>query len=453
MALRIPPAGPALGRRAGLAAATLALALAAATGSARAADRPPVVITDPSAKTFRAAIQSFMPRVPPAAGHAGELVSAVESGLLFSDLFSVVDPRAFLDATQSPPLDAGPPLVCSNWRQIGSDALVQGEVDGAPDALRVEFQVYDVSRGCLRLLRKRYKGTAADVARMGRAIADDIVGAFTGTPGVADTEIAFVSNRSGAKEIHVMNADGSGLRSATRNGSINSFPNWSPDGNTIVYTSYRYRNRPSLFLLTRGSTSPGRILRNVNGNSVYRGVFDRSGERLAVVMSMDGAAEIYSADRRGGGLTRLTRNRAIDIGPSWSPDGRQIAFVSDRAGAPQIYLMNADGSDQRRLTFNGTYNTTPAWSPDGRWIAYESRVGGQFDIWLIDPDGRTNVPLVTHPRSDEGPTWSPDSRKLAFSSTRRGRADVYVVDVTGQNLRQVTDTGENTAPSWGPYRR
>ena len=60
---------------------------------------------------------------------------------------------------------------------------------------------------------------------------------------------------------------------ATRNGSINSFPSWSPNGQEIVYTSYRYRNRPHLFMLTRGRKSPGRILRNLNsGAPLYRGV-------------------------------------------------------------------------------------------------------------------------------------------------------------------------------------
>jgi TolB protein len=453
MAVRLPPAGRSLSA-VGRFALALGLVLLALPELARARERPPVIITDPSARTYRTAVQRFLPRTP-AVGTASERIrEAVEGGLLFSDLFSIVDPRAFLDATESPPLDGGPPLVCSNWRQIGSDALVQAEVDGSASALRVEFQVFDVSRGCLRLLRKRYRGGPADAARIGRAIADDIVGAFTGIPGVSDTEISFISTRTGAREVHVTNADGSDVRTATRNGSINAFPDWSPDGNTIVYTSYRYRNRPSLFFLTRGATSPGRVLRELDGMApIYRGVFDPSGERLAIVMTRDGASDIYTVQRNGTNLRRLTNNRVIDISPSWSPDGRRLAFVSDRTGAPQIYVMNADGSNQRRITFDGSYNTAPSWSPDGRWIAYETRVGGQFDIWLIDPEGRTNVPLVTHPRSDESPTWSPDSRKLAFSSKRRGRADIYVVDVTGQHVRQVTEGGENTSPAWGPYRR
>jgi TolB protein len=289
-----------------------------------------------------------------------------------------------------------------------------------------------------------------------KRIADDIVAAFTGVRGVVSTEIAFVSSRRGSPEIYVMGADGTNQRAATANRSLNNFPDWSPDGEAIVYTSYRYKNRPLLFLSTRGHGHPGQLLQKLRGDwSQYRGVYARNGDHLAVVMSQAGSVtDLYSAREDGSDLRQLTKDPAIEVSPSWSPDGKRLAFVSDRTGAPQIYVMNADGSDVRRLTFQGNYNANPAWSPDSRWIAYQTRLEGQFDIWLIDPEGGSGVPLIENPRNDESPAWSPDGRKLAFSSTRRGRADIYVVDATGENLRRLTEgAGENTSPSWGPFSR
>jgi TolB protein len=307
------------------------------------------------------------------------------------------------------------------------------------------------------LERKRYRQpTSADAAIVSKRVADDIVAAFTGVRGVAATELAFVSNRSGNPEVYVMWADGSNQRAATSNRSINNFPAWSPDGGAVVYTSYRVEGRPLLFLSSRGRGRPGRLLAGQDGQrSEYRGVFSPQGDRLAVVLSEPGgAADVYTVQANGRGLARLTRDPSIDIAPAWSPDGRQLAFVSDRSGSPQVYVMDADGANLRRLTFQGSYNSHPAWSPDGRWIAYESRVGGQFDIWLIDPEGVTNLPLVEHPRSDESPSWAPNGRQLAFSSSRRGRFDVYVVDVTGENLRRITQgIGDSTSPAWGPFPR
>jgi TolB protein len=434
------------------------LLLWAVPGAASAGDRPGIVINPGrSDKLYRAAIQQFAPKGGGRSAQlAGAVHQAVGQGLDFSGLFSRIDERAFLESTKSPLLDGAPTPNCPNWRQIEADALVQGEVEATPQGVRANFRLFDVSRGCIALVRgKSFTGRGEDARRVGKAIADEIVGAFTGVRGVSDTELAFVSNRGGAKEIWVMDADGANPRAATRNRSLSSFPDWDPAGNSVVYTSYRYRNRPSLFLVARGPNSPGRILAGLNGGKpIYRGVFDRSGRRLAIVMSANGNTELYSVERGGGALRRLTNNRSIDVSPTWSPDGNRIAFVSDRTGAPQIYVMNSDGSNQRRLTFQGGYNTAPAWSPDGKWIAYETQVGGQFDIWRIDPEGQSSGPLVTHSRTDEHPTWSPDSRKIAFQSTRRGRADIYVLDVDGgQEPRRLSEGGENTNPAWGPYRR
>jgi TolB protein len=425
-------------------------------GVALAQDRPAVVVTPGSARIFRAAVQDFADfSAAPEAKRAQAFRTTLEEALAYSGLFKALSHDAFLGQVKTPALDGDEPVVCPDWTQIGADALVEGEIRADTD-FSVEYRVWDVAR-CVRLERKRYRqATSADAGLLARRIADDIVAAFVGIRGVAGTEIAFVSTRGKGPEIYVMGADGSNPRRATNNGSINNFPAWSPDGDAIVYTSYRQENRPRLFLSSRGRGRAGRLLRRLNGDfGEYRGVYSPVGGMLAVVLSESGrASEVYSVRPDGSKLKSLTRNRAIDIGPAWSPDGSRIAFVSDRSGAPQIYLMDADGSDQKRLTFQGNYNTHPAWSPDGRWIAYETRVGGQFDIWLIDPEGEVSLPLVMHPRSDESPAWAPNSRKLAFSSKRRGSADIYVVDVNGDNLRRITQSrGEDTAPSWGPFPR
>jgi TolB protein len=414
-----------------------------------------VVVTDPNEHTFKAAVQEFAPGAPglDVARFRQDLVDALD----YSGVFTSLDPGAFLGPRRTASLQANPPVACPDWAQIGADALVQGETSSAAQGggIAVDFLVWDVPR-CRTPLRKRYTGGAGDARRIARRVADDVVAAFTGKPGVASTELAFVSTRSGNPEVWVMDADGGNQRAATHNRAINAFPSWTPDGNAILYMSYQFLRSPHLFRLVRGGGArPGRLLETLDPKAaVYRGVPDPSGERMAVVVSVDGAPEIFVVDADGRNPRRLTRDPAIDVSPSWSPDGKRIAFVSDRAGSPNVYVMNADGSNPKRLTYDGSYNTAPAWSPDGRWIAYEVRAGGQFDIWLIDPEGRGNAPLVTHPQNDENPSWAPDGRKIAFHSTRRGRSDIYTIDVDGGNLRRLTDgAGDNTTPSWGPYPR
>jgi len=433
-----------------------AVAWAALAPPASAEQRPAVIVTPGKRQTYKAALQRFA-EVSDAsnAERPAEFRKWLSGSLEFSGVFETIDPKAFLGPDQTSGFGGRSQLACVDWTTVGADAFVEGEIRVDKTSYVVEYRVWDTAR-CKRLLRKRYRqGVTLDPTILAKRVADDIVAAFIGVRGVASTELAYVSDRKGTKEIYVMDADGGRPRAVTANKSINNFPAWSPDGASIVFTSYRHRNQPTLFVTTRGEGAPRRLIPGVKGEpSQYRGVFDPIGRRLAVVMSDGGPSEIYSVRPSARKIRRLTRNEAIDVSPTWSPNGKQIAFVSDRTGSPQVYVMDADGDGRRRLTFNGSYNTAPAWSPDGKWIAYETRVGAQFDIWLIDPAGEVNVPLITHPRSDEAPTWSPNSRKLAFSSTRRGRADVYVIDLGGGSARRLTSgEGNNTAPAWGPFPR
>jgi TolB protein len=296
---------------------------------------------------------------------------------------------------------------------------------------------------------------ANELHRLGAALADDVVKAFTGTRGAADTEIAFISTRSGHREIYVMDADGRNVRAATRSNAIKVFPDWLPDGGGILYTTYLKDGFPDLFVTSRGRATAGRILRDVlPGIAKYRGVFAPDGNELALVATPGRAADLFRVGRNGKKLLQLTDNGdVIDVAPSWSPDGKQIAFVSDRQGTPQIYIMDSDGRNPRRLTFQSSYSATPAWSPDGRWIAYGVRTeAARFDLYLIDPTGEVNVPLVVHRGNDQSPSWSPDGRKVIFSSSRRGRSDLYVIDVNSRRLQRLTQgAGDNLAPSWAPF--
>ena len=442
--------------RARLRVSVLGVALLLPGGVASAADERPVIeITPGKERSFHAAVQDFADKgLPPDPERATRLRKAVEAGLDFNGVLLPLARRAFLGPQQTTELASGRRYDCGDWSQGGADALVEGVLrDKGSGKLEVTYQVWDTAR-CVRLLGAELVRPAAELDRLGAAVSDDIVKAFTGRRGAAATEIAFISTRSGNREVYVMDANGKNSRPATHGASIKAFPDWLPNGEGILYSTYLKDGVQDLFLSSRGHSSAGRILRDVlPGAPKYRGVFAPDGQHLALVASVDGAAELFRVRRSGRKLLRLTDNApVIDIAPSWSPDGEQIAFVSDRSGSPQIYTMDRDGGNQRRLTFQSSYSSTPAWSPDGRWIAYGVRTEGQFDLYLVDPTGEVTVPLVVHRGNDQSPSWSPDGRKIVFSSDRRGRADLYVLDVNGGREQRLTrGVKDNVAPAWGPF--
>ena len=422
------------------------------TPPAARADPPPTIVVHPGDRVaHRIAVQRFADKV---GTRAGELRTAIEAAIAFTPSTRPLDEAAFLGPVTTERLHDRTRTDCADWRTGGAEVLVEGVFgDGRAGRVRIEVGVWDVSR-CVRLLRRVYTQPAASLPRLALRIADDVVGAVTGVRGAASTEIAFISTRTGRREVMVMDASGAHARAATHSDAVKAFPEWLPGGGGVLYTAYVTGLQPGLYVAARrNDVRAGAFLpRLFPDRPKYRGVFDPSGETLAFVSPVDGSAEIYSVARNGRGLDRLTHSPSIEVAPAWSPDGEWIAFVSDRSGSPQIFVMRRDGSDKRRLTFQGSYNTAPRLSPDGNWLAYQSRIGAQFDIWLIDATGRANFPIVEHPRSDEWPSWSPDGRRIVFSSTRRGRADLYTVDRSGRNLERLTRAaGDNLQPVWGPW--
>src|SRR3546814_8265885 len=136
-------------------------------------------------------------------------------------------------------------------------------------------------------------------------------------------------------------------------------------------------------------------------------------------MAVGGNTDIYRISADGGTPVRLTNAPGIDVGGSFSPDGKKIVFESDRSGGQQIYTMNIDGSQQRRISFGGGRYATPEWSPRGDLIAFTKMGGGEFRIGIMTPAGGGER-LLTNSWQDEAPTWSPNGRVIQFSAPSPG---------------------------------
>ncbi|MCX5800605.1 MAG: Tol-Pal system beta propeller repeat protein TolB [Candidatus Eisenbacteria bacterium] len=370
--------------------------------------------------------------------YSADFEKIVESDLRFSGFFEVArapagDLNAFLDSFKT---------------KVGSkeEVLVEGRVSAEDDKIVFEGRLYDIASR-KTIMNKRYKFVERALRKAAHRFSDEIVLQLTGERGIASTSVAFVSNASGAKEVHVMDYDGYGGKQITMEKSICLSPHWSPDGQRVVYTSYSSGN-PDLHVVGRYGGKPYTL-------SAYRGLnsspaWAPDGKKIALTLTKDGNAEIYVMNTDGSGLRRLTSHPAIDSSPSWSPSGRQIAFTSDRSGSPQVYLMEADGSNVRRLTFAGSYNDSPAWSPKGDRIVYASRMGNNFEVFVVDIAGVSPIQLTSGKGNNENPNWSPDGRQIVFSSTRDGKRDIYLMSADGSNARRLTTRGENFNPSWSP---
>jgi len=279
-------------------------------------------------------------------------------------------------------------------------------------------------------------------------LADDIVAKVAKQKGIAQTRIAFISKRTGNKEVYVMDYDGYNVVQLTRDGTISARPRWSSDRSRIAYLSYKSK-WPDAYVIEVGSGRRTRV-------AAYPGIntgpaFSPSGNQLAIVLSKDGNPELYVIDANGGNPRRLTRTpKGAEASPCWSPDGSKIVFSYDGFGLPSICVMGADGGNMTRLT--GSFFTEPDWSPTGNLIACVGRVGGgKFQVFTFDPASPSNT--LKQQTSDGGdcqdPTWAPDGRHIVFSKTSGYRSQLYVLDVlTGSATNLGLNLSDCVEPAW-----
>jgi len=152
-------------------------------------------------------------------------------------------------------------------------------------------------------------------------------------------------------------------------GMIDDDPDWSPDGQHIVYTAHPAGDDP------------------VRSN----------------------LAEIYVIDADGTGApVRLTSNGEEERGPAWSPDGTRIVYSCRIGGGSadfEICVMNADGTGVQQLTSNSVAELTPTFSPDGQQIVFHRQVPGEgFQLFAmnsaLNPD--STMPMATKVTSPPG---------------------------------------------------
>jgi Tol biopolymer transport system component len=198
---------------------------------------------------------------------------------------------------------------------------------------------------------------------------------------------------NGKSQIYLINVDGSGARDISNNAYSDHSPRFSPDGQTVVFSSDR-----------------------------------------------DADWEIYTMGVDGSNPRRLTDAPGTDRSAVFSPDGEQIAFISKRDGDFDVHLMKADGSEQHALFPRGGHEYEPTWSPDGTLVACTARIRHLRCIQISRRDGIDSYYLACGPATGmHSISFSPDGQKLAGAYRNYGRTGLMAVDVNAEVDSQQED--------------
>ncbi len=174
-------------------------------------------------------------------------------------------------------------------------------------------------------------------------------------------------------------------------------PSWSPDGDKIVFQSYR-----------------------------------------------DGNYHLWTINKDGSGLKQITFGMFDDREPHWSPDGTRIVFASDRSGNYDIWSLSLPGGELTQITNDPANDFNPAVSSDGRNIAFIS-ARPQGGLFIINNESVERL-LVAAKGTFNGPAWSPAGGHLSFTASNQGKSTFNVATIGTGEVKVLSNPDEDVFP-------
>jgi dipeptidyl aminopeptidase/acylaminoacyl peptidase len=268
----------------------------------------------------------------------------------------------------------------------------------------------------------------------------------------ANGQVAYLSNG----QIFAANPDGSSPIQLTVGDGSASSPVWSRDGTKLAFRLTGPTSDPSnmsdsdLVVVNADGTNPITI---DGGQDISPPNWSPDGQWLVysrMVGPRNDQAFMAAADGSSP-PARIGNPETVNWSPIFSPDGTKILYFSGWDG-DGIGVMNPDGSDWHIL------NTTPfegidsaTWHPDGNRIVVSAHTGEGMDLWILYVDDSAEQHLGLPGRDEAGPSWSPAGDRLAYLTSGDGESFLlHVADADGANERPLPGTYSHINPSWSP---
>ncbi|HTN89862.1 MAG TPA: BamA/TamA family outer membrane protein, partial [Sorangium sp.] len=237
-------------------------------------------------------------------------------------------------------------------------------------------------------------------------------------------------------------------------GLRSSAPDVSPTGEHVAFSLNSKGTRYlEIARLSPGGLSERRdLVPSARFEQAYSPSFSPDGKLLAYsVWTAGGYRDIRVVDVATGSFRQVTRDRATDMSPAWSPDGRTLYFTSDRTGIHNVYAHDLATGALRQVTNVRLGAFHPAISPDGKTLVYVGYTSRGHDLFVMPldparflpappppgdrPDPATEVSAIRMERSPYNPlpTLAPRAITLAYAPGSYG-SNALTVSVSGGDI-------------------
>jgi dipeptidyl aminopeptidase/acylaminoacyl peptidase len=301
----------------------------------------------------------------------------------------------------------------------------------SPDGMTVLF-----SRGYVDMTRDQNRSNLWMIGINGERLRQLTDGAWADSSPVWSPDgkrIAFLSDRSGSSQLHVMWIDTRESLQLTRLERAPGSITWSPDGKVIAFTGFVPDDSPILGVRLPELPRGAQLARGATVVDRPSWASDGSGP------TPRGYTHLFTIDASVGGTPRqVTAGNFNHSAPSWSADGKTV-FVSGirkpdaeyLLGDYEIYAVSLADGVITPLTDRKGPDSGPETSPDGKWIAYTGYDQQNFtshlsSLYMMDSaGGKKRLWVGSLPSSPSNVAWAPDGSGVYYSMQMEGEENTW----------------------------
>ncbi|MDA9786130.1 Tol-Pal system beta propeller repeat protein TolB [Gammaproteobacteria bacterium] len=380
-----------------------------------------------------------------------KLNKVIRNDLSRTGEFSLLDERLLL------PLEVeNEEINYQDWRLLGMDYLVVGNIVKEKNSIDVSYEIYDIQKR-QKIRSSKVFGLPNQLRQLAHYTSDGIYESIAGIKGIASTKLLYV-NEIKSEDIksryRLMLADSDGANEQTLLSSSEPIisPSWSPDGKKVAYVSFE-TGLAKVYIQNIASGKRESVLSK--NTQISSPSWSPDGKYLSLTIYQDGNAEIYILRLRDKTLTRMTNQFAIDTESSWSPKGNKILFTSGRSGSPQIYELDLRrlNSKAKRISFEGSYNAKASYLPNEEGIIFVHRsTDGLFHI-ALKYKKENFIRILTEAKMDESPSVAPNGNMVIYGITEGDQSMLAGFSLSGTTFKLPASKGEVREPAWSNFLR
>jgi serine/threonine protein kinase/Tol biopolymer transport system component len=181
------------------------------------------------------------------------------------------------------------------------------------------------------------------------------------------SRIAFTGRNPGSGDIWMLDTQSGEAERLTFDPAEDEYPIWSPDGESVIYTSAHSSTTRRIFIKGIETGAQPRLLRMW---PLHLHVTSSWGDWLAAYdYHPENGLDSWAISLDGQEARPVANGPANESGAKFSPDGRWIAYASDESGRSEIYVVSFPGFESRRQV-SAEGGIFPNWESDGRTLYY-----------------------------------------------------------------------------------